>query len=96
MAAVKGSRPPNAGKGRKSGVPNKVTGALKDMILQSLSNVGGVGYLEACATDDKTKCAYLSLIGRVLPLQIKDGGADPKVPAPIIHEHVIESQKTGL
>lgn len=70
------------------GTPNKVPAALKDMILQSLANVGGTAYLEACATDEKTKSAYLSLVGRVLPLQVKDGGAEPKVPAPIIHEHI--------
>jgi hypothetical protein len=35
MAAAKGTRPPNAGKGRKAGVPNKVTTALKDAIVQA-------------------------------------------------------------
>ena len=86
MGAVKGTRPPNAGKGRKAGVPNKVTGALKDMILQALSNVGGAAYLEGQAR--KNPNAFLALVGRVLPLQVKDGGADPQVPAPVIHEHV--------
>lgn len=78
----------NAGKGRVKGVPNKVTGALKDMILQSLSNLGGVEYLEDCGRDPKLKSAYLALIGRVLPLQIKDGGADPLVPKPVFHDRL--------
>lgn len=86
MAAVKGTRPPNAGKGRKAGVPNKVTGALKDMILQALSNAGGVSYLQKQAV--KNPNAFLALVGRVLPLQVKDGGKEPQVPAPVIHEHV--------
>jgi hypothetical protein len=32
MAAPKGTRPPNAGKGRRKGVPNKVTQLAKDAI----------------------------------------------------------------
>ena len=71
--------------GRKKGTPNKITGTLKDMILQSLVNVGGTDYLEQQAK--KNPNAYISLIGRVLPLQVKDGGAEPRMPATVIHEH---------
>lgn len=78
-------KPPNAGKGRKKGVPNKVTGALKDMILQALSNAGGVTYLEEQAQKQPT--AFLALVGRVLPLQIKDGGNEPMMPAAVNHIH---------
>ena len=86
MAAAKGTKPPNAGKGRKAGVPNKITATLKDMILQSLSNVGGSAYLERQAV--KQPAAYMALIGRVLPLQVKQDGDDPRVPAAVIHQHV--------
>lgn len=85
MAAAKGTRPPNAGKGRKAGTPNKVTGALKDLILQALSNAGGVAYLQAQA--EKNPTAFMALVGRVLPLQVKDGGAEPMVPKPVTHVH---------
>lgn len=78
MAAAKGTRPPNAGKGRKCGVPNKITQALKDMILEALAGAGGVTYLEKQAK--KNPVAFLALIGRVLPLQVKEGGSDPRVP----------------
>ena len=71
--------------GRKKGTPNKLTGTLKDMILQSLANVGGAEYLEQQAKKNPT--AYISLIGRVLPLQVKDGGDEPQMPATVIHEH---------
>jgi hypothetical protein len=54
--------------GRRKGTPNKVTGELKGMILQALDNAGGVGYLERCAKDNPT--AFLSLVGKVLPLQV--------------------------
>jgi hypothetical protein len=70
--------------GRVKGTPNKVTGALKDMILQALADAGGTAYLVTQARDNPN--AFLSLVGRVLPLQLKDGGADPMVPATVIHE----------
>lgn len=76
------------GPGRPKGRRNKLTLALKDMILQSLANVGGAKYLEEQA--HKQPAAYMALIGRVLPLQVKDGGTEPQVPAPVqhVHEHV--------
>lgn len=85
---ARGSRPGERRGGRKSGTPNKTTQQLKDMILQALSNAGGVKYLKACATNPKTKAAFLQLVGKVLPLQVKEGGKDPVVPAPVIHEHI--------
>ena len=72
--------------GRKAGTLNKTTGALKDMILQALSNVGGVAYLQKQALTQPGH--FMALVGRVLPLQVKDGGADPQVPRPVIHEHI--------
>lgn len=54
--------------GRVAGTPNKVTGELKDMILKALANKGGVAYLERAA--DQNPTAFLTLVGRVLPLQV--------------------------
>jgi hypothetical protein len=42
-------KPPNAGKGRPKGVPNKVTADVKAMILTALSDAGGSAYLLAQA-----------------------------------------------
>jgi len=74
----------NRGKGRPKGVPNKVTGALKDMILQALANAGGVDYLKQQAEDNPH--AFMALVGRVLPLQVKEGGDDPQVPQKVVME----------
>jgi hypothetical protein len=68
MARPKGQ--PKLG-GRKKGTPNKLTGALKDMILTALDGAhkdGGVEYLKEQAKDNPT--AFLTLVGKVLPLQV--------------------------
>jgi hypothetical protein len=59
-----------AGAGRKRGVPNKLTGELKEMILEAANQShpdGAVGYLKARSQDQPV--AFMSLLGRVLPLQ---------------------------
>lgn len=66
----------NKGKGRPKGSPNKTTAALKDMILQALGNKGGIKYLERQADENPT--AFLTLVGKVLPLQVA-GEMDHKV-----------------
>lgn len=82
MAAAKGTRPPNAGKGRKKGVPNKVNTEIKDMIAGALSEAGGQKYLVRQAR--KNPNAFLGLVGRILPRDITVGG-DPKNPVQINH-----------
>lgn len=76
----------NAGKGRVRGVPNKLTKALKDMILQALANAGGEEYLARQA--DENPNAFLALVGRVLPIQHHESEHEPMVPKPVIHERI--------
>lgn len=67
-----------AGPGRPKGSHNKVTRELKDMILGALDNAGGVAYLTEKALDPKTSSAFLTLVGKTLPLTVKgpgEGGA---------------------
>ena len=61
-------KPPRAGMGRPKGAKNKVTGAVKDMVLQALGNAGGVDYLEKQARENPT--AFLSLVGKIIPTQV--------------------------
>jgi len=63
------------GGGSRKGKPNKATAALKDMILQALDEEGGVKYLRARAQDTPT--AFLSLIGRILPMQVTGENGGP-------------------
>ncbi len=54
--------------GRQRGVPNKTTALVKDMITQALEHAGGVEYLIAQARDNPN--AFLTLVGKVVPLQV--------------------------
>ena len=63
-----------SGPGRPKGVKNKATQELKEMILGALEESGGVDYLVARANDPKTAGAFLSLIGKVLPMTIAGAG----------------------
>jgi len=56
--------------GSRKGKPNKSTAALKDMILGALDESGGVSYLVKRANDPRTASAFLSLVGKVLPMQV--------------------------
>jgi hypothetical protein len=67
----KGENKGNAGKGRPKGSPNKHTALLKDAILQAAEEAGDgnmVTYLKKQA--DANPTAFLSLLGKVLPMQI--------------------------
>lgn len=75
VPAVAKRKPPAAGMGRRKGSLNKTTALLKDAILQAATNAGGkdglVGYLEQQAKDNPGP--FLSLVGKVLPLQLSGG-----------------------
>ena len=69
-------RPPNAGKGRQRGVPNKTTTLLKEAILlageqhgEDGNGKGGlVGYCRHLAAEEPR--AFATLLGKVLPIQV--------------------------
>jgi hypothetical protein len=79
MAAAKGTRPPRAGKGRRAGSQNKITKALKEMILDALEEAGGQDYLVSMA--NAQPAAFLALLGKVLPTTL---AGDPKNPPRLI------------
>lgn len=74
--------------GRKKGSPNKTSLELKAMILAALAKAGGEDYLAEQAIE--TPASFLSLLGRVLPMQV---AGDPD--RPIVHriERVIVDSK---
>src|SRR5216684_3000307 len=77
MAARKGTRPPAAGRGRAKGARNKITADVKAMILGALTAKGGQAYLEQQA--DKNPVAFMSLLAKILPMQLTGGEGGPLV-----------------
>lgn len=67
MAGKNGGK--REGAGRKAGVPNYINRNLKEMILNALDKAGGEEYLLTQAL--KNPNAYLSLISRILPNEMK-------------------------
>lgn len=76
MNDIKTRRKLPPGPGRPKGSPNKVTAELKDMIRQALDEAGGVAYLTEKAQDPRTASAFLSLVGKTLPMTVKGPGSN--------------------
>ncbi len=68
--------PPNAGKGRVKGVPNKVTREVRAMVLEALDRAGGADYLLEQARANPS--SFLVLVGKCLPTRV-EGDADAPV-----------------
>lgn len=77
VAVTAKRKPPAAGKGRVKGSQNKVTREVKTMVLQALDQAGGVAYLKRCAENPKLAGAFLTLLGKVIPLQVTGPGGGP-------------------
>lgn len=83
-------KPPPKGGSRK-GIPNKVTKELKEMILSALDGAGGVEYLEKRANDPRTASAFLSLVGKVLPMTVQGPGADGALVFQVIERRIVKA-----
>lgn len=62
-------RPPNAGKGRKKGVPNKSTQSVKQALEAAFQGLGGVNALQAWAQSDPGE--FYKLWAKMLPAEVK-------------------------
>ena len=68
--------PPNAGKGRPKGSPNKSTASVKAALEEAFERRGGVPALIAWANEEPAE--FYKLWGKMLPAKIEgaaDGGA---------------------
>ena len=79
---------PGPGPGRPAGVPNKMTGEVKQMILDALSGAGGVDYLIAKA--ESHPGPFLSLVGKVLPMQVEGSGKDGEFVVTVIERKIVD------
>ena len=71
--------PPNAGKGRPKGSPNKATASVKAALEASLTELGGVRWFVQLAKSNPD--AYVKLLLQILPKAApesaeEDGGGD--------------------
>ena len=69
--------------GRVSGSTNKLP-TLREMGMQALANKGGIGWLEKLA--DEYPVAFAGFLGKIMPLQIKEGGGEIRMPKPVVVE----------
>jgi len=84
MAAPKGHKRYG---GRVKGTPNKITTALKDMILGALDDAGGQKYLTEQAK--KNPGPFLTLLGKVLPTTIAGDPENPLLPVDELSDKIL-------
>ena len=73
--ANKGAKPGERRGGRAKGVPNKLNGDVKAMILEALEKAGGADYLKTQA--NANPAAFMTLVGKVLPMQVTGANGGP-------------------
>ena len=81
--------------GRVKGTPNKLTASVKTMILGALNELGGTQYLVEQGRANPS--AFLSLVGRVLPMQV-DGRVELDVDVNVLarEAQLIDAAFSGL
>jgi hypothetical protein len=62
-------RPPNAGKGRVKGVPNKMTVAVKEAFELAFQSIGGEPALATWARRNRTE--FYKLYARLIPVDVR-------------------------
>src|SRR5262249_14866060 len=63
----RGSKPGERRGGRKRGTPNKISGTVREMVLEALAEKGGTKWLKQQM--DKNPSAFMALLGKILPQQ---------------------------
>lgn len=87
MAAAKGTRPPNAGKGRKKGTPNKLTKSAREAFARAFEEAGGADGLAEWALENRTE--FYKLYARLIPVEhVGEGGEGPIA---TVVKHIYES-----
>lgn len=66
--------PPNAGKGRKKGVPNKITASVKQALTEAFERLGGVPALVSWG--ERNPDGFYGLWGRLAPREVEMSGPE--------------------
>ena len=78
--------------GKPKGAVNKSTKQLKEMILAALDTAGGERYLVERAKDPRTASAFMSLLAKVMPMQVTGADGGPVAFERIVSE-IVEPKK---
>lgn len=90
--AASAKKPPRAGMGRPKGSLNKTTALLKDAILKAATEAGDgdmVEYLKRQAV--LNPAPFMSLLGKVLPMQIAGDADNPISVVARIERHIVKN-----
>lgn len=63
------------GAGRPAGVPNKLSTAVKDNVIEVFETIGGVQNMAVWATENQTQ--FYNLYAKLLPLQVSGENGGP-------------------
>lgn len=83
--------PGNAGKGRPKGVPNRISAELRAIVLTALEDAGGAAYLARVA--EQHPVAFLTLLGRLLPLEARFSASGSDAPGFMINIDLHDDQR---
>lgn len=75
-------------RGRTS--PNKIPATIKEMVERALHKAGGVDYLARQA--EQNPVAFMGLVGRVLPLQIKSDDPTSSIALHLLAAQLVSQQ----
>lgn len=78
-------RPPNAGKGRVKGVPNKTTASVKGAFVEAFEMMGGAQALLIWGKENQTD--FYKLASKLIPTEVNATVAN------IPHEEMLEALK---
>ena len=81
---------PNLKGGSRKGVPNKVNGDVKAMILAALDKAGGPDYLLAQAEANPN--AFLTLVGKVLPMTVQGPGEGGEFTFTVLERRIVKPE----
>ncbi|WP_082840302.1 hypothetical protein [Gemmata sp. SH-PL17] len=77
-------KPPNAGKGRKKGTPNKFTGTVREAVLAAFGKLGGVRWLVKLGQTNPVE--FARLLGRLLPREVSVTSSSATSPPPALSD----------
>lgn len=72
-------KPPNAGKGRPKGTPNKSTASVKAALTEAFEKLGGATALVAWGKLPENRGEFYKLWAKMLPQEVTGAGGAPLI-----------------